>query len=144
MGSEVKRIFLGSLVVFSCGVGALVLAQNSPVPRIGKMDSVAKAWISSDAKSTTISVNGDVRLKLTDSGCACKGCYQAECEAAIIYEVDGNDIFLDLKNPREGSGADKKVMCDNCLPLVAEGVLTGLNPGQYVVHYRKSYTLEVN
>ena len=68
----------------------------------------------------------------------------ADCEFDIIYEVNGHDIFLDLKNPRENSGAGGRLICDDCQPLEAKGTLTGLKPGEYIVHYRKSFELETN
>lgn len=142
MGFGLKRIFLSVSVVFSLGAGTLVMAQDTHALQVDKLDRSAKETILLDAKSTTISVNGDVLLKLIDSNCACKGCSQADCEFAIVYEVDGSDIFLDLKNPREGSDTGGRLKCDDCQPIEAKGILTGLNPGQYVAHYRKSFVLE--
>jgi len=142
MGVVLKKIFWVLLVLFNCSITALVMAQTPDAAQIKKLNSSAKEAILSDAKSTNISVDGDVPLRLIDSTCACHGCSMADCEFNIIYEVNGHDIFLDLKNPREDSGTGGKLVCDNCQPLEAKGILTGLKPGEYIVHYRKSFELE--
>ena len=142
MGVRLKKIFLVSLVLFGCSIAALVMAQTTDAAQIKKLNSSAKEAILSDAKSTNMSIDGDVSLRLINSTCACHGCTMADCEFDIIYEVNGHDIFLDLKNPREDSGTGGKLVCDDCQPLEAKGVLTGLKPGEYIVHYRKSFELE--
>jgi hypothetical protein len=131
-------------MVFGLGGSALVMAQITNAAQVKKLNSSAKESILSDAKSTNISVDGDVSLRLIDHGCACKGCTMADCEFNMVYEVNGRDIFLDLQNPREGSGTGGKLACDDCQPLEAKGALTGLKPGEYIVHYRKSFELEIN
>ena len=144
MGISLRMIFLISLMAFSFSAGALVMAQAPDAVQIKKLNSSAKESILSDAKSTNISVDGDVNLRLINNSCACKGCTMADCEFDIIYEVNGHDIFLDLKNPRENSGTSGRLICDDCQPLEAKGILTGLKPGEYIVHYRKSFELETN
>ena len=144
MGISLKKIFLVLLVVFGGFVSTLVMAQTPNAAQIKKLNSSAKEAILSDAKSTNISVDGDVHLRLIDHGCACKGCSMDDCQFNLVYEANGRDIFLDLQNPREGSGTGGKLACDDCQPLEGKGILAGLKSGEYVVHYRKSFELETN
>jgi hypothetical protein len=141
---DLRRILIISLIVFGCSVSALVMAQGGAASQVKKLNSSAKETILVDGTSTNMSINGDISLRLISESCVCHGCTMADCQFNVVYEVNGHDIFLDLQNPREGSGAGGKLKCDDCQPLEARGVLTGLSPGEYVVHYRKSFTLEVN
>jgi hypothetical protein len=133
-----------SLAILVYFIATPVMAQTSNVAQMKKLNSSAKETILVDGTSTNMSINGDISLRLISESCVCHGCTMADCQFNVVYEVNGHDIFLDLQNPREGSGAGGKLKCDDCQPLEARGVLTGLSPGEYVVHYRKSFTLEVN